>query len=104
MSALPSPKQSRHQQLQAQLAAKAAEQAGRRFQANSAKLGRQIRTYRQTWRMSQRQLAQLAGTTQTTIAKIEAGQGNPTLKTLEAIAAAMPGMELKVGLDQSTQD
>lgn len=52
-------------------------------------LGHQIRQHRHAFNISQAELAKQAGTTQSTIARIEAGTANPTLATVEAIAAAL---------------
>lgn len=52
-------------------------------------LGHQIRLHRHTFNISQAELARQAGTTQAAIARIEAGTANPTLATVEAIAAAL---------------
>jgi len=39
--------------------------------------------------MSQQELSQLAGVTQADISKIENGKGNPSIKTLQKLAAAL---------------
>lgn len=52
-------------------------------------LGNQIRQHRHAFNISQAELAKQAGTTQAAIARIEAGTANPTLATVEAIAAAL---------------
>ena len=52
---------------------------------------------RKTWGMSQRQLAEKAGTTQRVISLLEAGKYNPSLQMMESIAAAL-GMRLEVRL------
>ena len=44
---------------------------------------------RQEAGMSQQELSQLAGITQADISKIENGKGNPSIKTLQKLAAAL---------------
>ena len=44
---------------------------------------------RQEAGMSQQELSQLAGVTQADISKIENGKGNPSIKTLQKLAAAL---------------
>lgn len=44
-----------------------------------------IRTLRRKRGLTAEQLAQKAGLTRATVSKIEAGEGNPTLETIEAI-------------------
>jgi transcriptional regulator with XRE-family HTH domain len=44
---------------------------------------------RQEADMSQQKLSQLAGVTQADISKIENGKGNPSIKTLQKLAAAL---------------
>ena len=56
-------------------------------------LGKQIKLRRKTLRVSQHQLADLAGISINTLYKIERGQANPTLSTLEKIADTL-GMEV----------
>lgn len=63
-----------------------------------AKFGGAIKARRQTWAMSQRHLALLAGTTQSVIAQIEAGRGNPTIGLLTRITHALPGAQLELRL------
>lgn len=55
----------------------------------------ELKRYRQTWGMSQRKVAALAGTTQRVIAEIETGKYNPTLELMERIAGAF-GMRVQV--------
>ncbi len=49
----------------------------------------QVRSARETARLSQKQLAERAGMKQQMIARIEKAGGNPTLNTLSAVAAAL---------------
>lgn len=60
------------------------ERAGRAF-----KLAVEIRTLRERKGLSQRQLAELVGTTQSAIARLEGGRISPSLPTLDRIAAAL---------------
>lgn len=53
------------------------------------RLAQQIRDWRATWGMSQRWLAEKAGTTQRVISLLEGGKYNPTLALLERLAEAM---------------
>lgn len=50
---------------------------------------------REEQNLSQRQLSERTGIAQTDISRIETGEGNPTLKTLNKIAHGM-GMRLKL--------
>jgi ribosome-binding protein aMBF1 (putative translation factor) len=52
-------------------------------------LGRQVRTLREHGGLSQRELATRMGTTQSVIARLEAGGSKPSLSTLERLAQAM---------------
>lgn len=53
------------------------------------KFGQELRRRRKGWGMSQQALAKKCGVTQSTIAHIEAGTGNPTVQTLESIAMGL---------------
>ena len=50
---------------------------------------------RQAKRMTQQQLAAASGIRQSEISRIESGHGNPTLKTISALARAL-GAELRL--------
>jgi len=50
---------------------------------------------RQTLHMTQQQLAAASGIRQSEISRIEGGNGNPTLKTIGALARAL-GAELRI--------
>jgi transcriptional regulator with XRE-family HTH domain len=65
-------------------------------------VGRNLRRLRMGWRLSQRQLAELAGTTQSTIAHIESGKANPTIELLDKITKPM-GMEPRINLVRRPQ-
>ncbi|QQR52914.1 helix-turn-helix domain-containing protein [bacterium] len=66
--------------------------------------GIRIRERRQTWSLSQKYVAQLAGTTQSVIAQIEAGQGNPSINLLLRITHALPGAQLELRLFNDYQN
>jgi transcriptional regulator with XRE-family HTH domain len=55
----------------------------------SKQLAQNVRIFRIKRRMSQKDLAAAVGTSHPRISDIERGTGNPTLKTIEAIAAAL---------------
>jgi ribosome-binding protein aMBF1 (putative translation factor) len=63
-------------------------------------IGRQVRELREAQGLSQTQLASRMGTTQSVIARLEAGGSKPTLRTLERAAAALR-VRLNVHLDKS---
>lgn len=58
-------------------------------------VGRMIRELREARQLSQRELAQRMGTTQSVIGRLEAGGSKPTLVTLERVAQAL-GLRLEV--------
>lgn len=60
-------------------------------------IGRQVRELREAQELSQSQLAERLGTTQSVIARLEAGGSKPTLRTLERVAAAL-GVRIHVQL------
>lgn len=66
------------------------EKAGR-----AIRLAFEIRRLRESRNLSQRELAELVGTTQSAIARLEAGNISPSLPTLDRIAHAL-GAELTV--------
>ncbi len=57
------------------------------------KIGKSIKARRKALRVTQQQLAQLAAVSVNTLYKIERGQANPTLETLDGIADVL-GMEV----------
>lgn len=61
----------------------------------SIRLAMEIHALREKRGLSQRELAELLGTTQSAIARLEAGNISPTLPTLDKIAEAL-GVELVV--------
>jgi DNA-binding XRE family transcriptional regulator len=60
-------------------------------------LAQLIRKHRTAYKMSQAELARLAGATQPAIAKLEAGRANPTLKTIITIASVFQ-LEVQLSL------
>ena len=66
------------------------ERAGR-----AVRLALEIRRLREARGLSQRELAERVGTTQSAIARLEAGNISPSLPTLDRIAASL-GVELTV--------
>jgi len=56
-------------------------------------IGESIKSRRKALRVTQPELAELAGVSVNTLYKIERGQANPTLDTLEKIANIL-GMEM----------
>jgi putative transcriptional regulator len=69
----------------------------------AAALGREIRRQRQSRGLSQDGLAELARTTQASIAHLESGRYNPTLELIERVAGAMK-MDLVVALRRRLGD
>jgi transcriptional regulator with XRE-family HTH domain len=54
-----------------------------------AAVGREVRRFREARQMSVSELARRAGVSKGTLSKLEAGQGNPTIETIAAIAVAL---------------
>ncbi len=52
-------------------------------------LGRQVRELRESHGLSQRELAERMHTTQSVIARLEAGGSKPSISTLERVASAL---------------
>jgi transcriptional regulator with XRE-family HTH domain len=67
-----------------------------------AAIAAQVTARRQEWDLSQRQLADLCGTTQSAIARIERGLRPPRIDTLLRIASALD-CELVVELRRRTK-
>lgn len=55
----------------------------------SARIGRVVRTYRTAQDLSQSELARLTGLSKTILAKIERGDGNPSIETLQRVARGL---------------
>jgi HTH-type transcriptional regulator / antitoxin HipB len=68
----------------------------------AAELGERIRALREAGGISQAELARRIGSTQPSIARLEAGRVSPTLETLDRVAAAL-GAELVVALEPARQ-
>jgi transcriptional regulator with XRE-family HTH domain len=65
-------------------------------QARSAyEVGRMVRELREARGLSQRELAERMGTTQSVVGRLEAGGSRPTIVTLERVAHAL-GLRLEV--------
>ena len=58
-------------------------------------LGKSIKARRNALRITQHDLAEMAGISVNTLYKIERGQANPTVKVLNKLAEVL-GMELKL--------
>jgi ribosome-binding protein aMBF1 (putative translation factor) len=55
----------------------------------ASQIGEEVRRLREAAGLSQRQLAEKMGSTQSVIARLEAGGVEPTLATLDRVAAAL---------------
>jgi HTH-type transcriptional regulator / antitoxin HipB len=64
--------------------------------ARAVRLGMEVKARREATGLSQRELAELVGTRQPNVARLEAGHVLPTLSTLERVAEAL-GLTLEVG-------
>lgn len=62
-------------------------------------IGESIKKRRKALKVTQPQLAALAGVSVTTLYQIERGQGNPTLDTLDKIADVL-GMEVCLSIQK----
>lgn len=76
-------------ELREQRASRAAVRAGYEEARRAYDIGRQVRSLREAQRLSQRELAERMGTTQSAIARLEAGGSRPSLSTLERVADAL---------------
>lgn len=68
---------------------KPAARAGYQHAQLAYELGRQVRELREAHGLSQRELAERMHTTQSVIARLEAGGSKPSISTLERVAAAL---------------
>jgi len=68
---------------------KPAARAGYQGARLAYELGRQVRKMREAHGLSQRELAERMQTTQSVIARLEAGGSKPSISTLERVAAAL---------------
>ena len=66
------------------------------------RLAFEIRTLREKKGLSQRQLAELVGTTQSAIARLEGGRISPSLPTFDRIASAL-GAEVTVTITDTAE-
>jgi transcriptional regulator with XRE-family HTH domain len=66
---------------------------------NTELIGEVIRSRRDVLRIDQRTLSEISGVAVHTLSNIEAGNGNPTVKSLNKILDAL-GMELRVEVQQ----
>jgi DNA-binding XRE family transcriptional regulator len=81
--------------LGAQKGAGTAYRAGYERARRALELGEQVRRFREDAKITQGQLAERAGTSQSAIARLEAGGVEPRLETLERIGAVL-GVNLVV--------
>lgn len=65
-------------------------------------IARQVTERRQAWDLSQKELAELCGTTQSAIARLEAGRRPPRIDTLDRVASALD-CELTIRLKPKTE-
>lgn len=65
-------------------------------------LGKQIKTRRKILRITQPDLAEMAGISVNTLYKIEKGKANPTLKVLDKLGRVL-GMEIKFEIKKPNQ-
>ncbi|MGV9382202.1 helix-turn-helix domain-containing protein [Nonomuraea sp. NPDC003707] len=68
--------------------------SGRSTSSSAAAVGAQIRRRREQRGMSGSELARRAGLSKATLSQLEAGKGNPTIETLDAIALRIPLTDL----------
>ncbi len=66
---------------------------------NLKEIGSLVKRRRQSLRLDQKDLSRLSGVAIHTLSNVEAGQGNPTVKTLTRIADVL-GMEVRVGIKE----
>jgi y4mF family transcriptional regulator len=65
----------------------------------SKEIGKQIKKRRKVLRITQPDLAEMAGISINTLYKIERGQANPTIQIVNKIAEIL-GMEIKIEVKQ----
>jgi ribosome-binding protein aMBF1 (putative translation factor) len=74
-------------------------QAGYEEARRAYEVGREVRRQREAANLTQQQLADRAGMTQSVIARLEAGGTEPTLATLDRVARAL-GLELTIAFQR----
>ena len=74
-------------------------QAGYEEARRAYEIGREVRRQREMASLTQQQLADRAGMTQSVIARLEAGGTEPTLATLDRVARAL-GLELTIAFQR----
>lgn len=79
-----------------------AQRAGYEKADRAIRIAREIRALREKQGLSQRELAERVGTTQSAIARLEGGGISPSLTTLEKIAQAL-GAELQLSIVEPTK-
>jgi len=67
-----------------------------------AEIARQVSETRKSWGLSQKDLAELCGTTQSAVARLEAGRRPPRIDTLKRVATALD-CDLRVELKPKTE-
>jgi transcriptional regulator with XRE-family HTH domain len=66
---------------------------------NLREVGSIIKKRRQSLGIDQKDLSRLCGVAVHTVSNVEAGEGNPTVKTLSHIAEVL-GMEIRIGVKE----
>ena len=66
---------------------------------NTQRIGEVIRARREVLGIDQRSLSEISGVAVHTLSNIEAGNGNPTVKSLSKVLGAL-GMELRVDVQR----